>query len=254
MYRCRVKGIHAVRSRQYDAWRGTIPFMSTIARNVQEIEERMERACTRAGRARDTVRLMAVSKLQPPERIREAIDLGLRLFGESRVQETMSRVDLFPADAEVHLIGHLQRNKARDAAGFYHTVQSLDAVRTVEALNTRLIQVERRMNAFVEVNTSGEESKQGVTTWEELLQVAHAIQESSNLELTGLMTIGPISTDEGTLRKAFALLRTFRDRLQTEMAVTLGELSMGMSNDLEEAIMEGATMIRIGTSLFGDRS
>ena len=228
--------------------------MNTVADNLQIIEDRILRACTRAGRDRSAVRLMAVSKLQPPERIMDAIGLGLRLFGESRVQETLERGDLFPADAEVHLIGHLQRNKARDAAHLYKAVQSLDAVRTVEALEKRLAAAERTITAMVEVNTSGEESKQGVTEYEELLEVIRAVEESPHLDLNGLMTIGPISTDERTLRSAFALLRDLRDRVQTELGRDLPELSMGMSNDLEEALMEGSTMIRIGSALFGDRS
>lgn len=227
--------------------------MNTVAENLQIIEERILRACSRAGRERSTVRLMAVSKLQPPERIMDAIGLGLRLFGESRVQETLERGDLFPADAEVHLIGHLQRNKARDAARLYGAVQSLDAVRTVEALEKRLALEDRTISAMVEVNTSGEESKQGVTDYAGLLEVVRAIEDAPHLELNGLMTIGPISTVESTLRSAFSLLRTMRDRVQEELGRDLPELSMGMSNDLEEAVMEGSTMIRIGSALFGDR-
>lgn len=227
--------------------------MGIVAENLQEIEDRIQRSCSRAGRDRDSVRLMAVSKLQPEDRIREALDLGLRLFGESRVQETMSRIALFPADTEVHLVGHLQRNKTRDAAGFYHAVQSLDAKRTVEALESRLLQTERRMIALVEVNTSGEESKQGVTGYAELLEVARAVLAADHLDLTGLMTIGPISTSESELRTAFASLRDYRDRLERDLGMGLPELSMGMSNDLEEAILEGATMIRVGSALFGER-
>ncbi|TVR68087.1 MAG: YggS family pyridoxal phosphate-dependent enzyme [Spirochaetaceae bacterium] len=227
--------------------------MGVIAENLREIEEKIYLSCGRAGRDREAVRLMAVSKLQPEESIREALDLGLRLFGESRVQETMSRTSLFPEDAEVHLIGHLQRNKARDAASFYHAIQSIDAVRTVEALEMRLDQAGRTITAMVEVNTSGEESKQGVTTYEDLLEVARSVQEAKHMRLTGLMTIGPISTNEKILRTAFASLRDFRDRLERDLGAPLPELSMGMSNDLEEAILEGATMVRIGSSLFGER-
>ncbi len=228
--------------------------MGSIAENLQDIEDRIHRACARAGRDRASVRLMAVSKQQPPEKLLEALGCGIRLFGESRVQETMEKRTLFPDDAEVHLVGHLQRNKARDAAGFYDAVQSLDAVRTVEALETRLAAAERRITAMVEVNTSGEESKQGVWRYDELLQVAGAIENAPHLELNGVMTIGPISSDETVLRRAFAALREFRDRLENDLGHALPELSMGMSNDFEEAILEGATLVRIGTTLFGERS
>lgn len=225
-----------------------------VDKNLQQIEARISDACTRAGRDRTTVTLMAVSKRQPPEQIQEALDLGLRLFGESRVQETREKLHLFPDDAVIHLIGHLQRNKARDAAEMYHAVQSLDAVRTVTALESRLAENGRTLPVMIEVNTSGEESKQGVTSFDQLQTVAAAVLESQHMSLRGLMTIGPISRDEARLRHAFSGLRDFRDRLTGSLEVPLPELSMGMSNDLEAAILEGATLVRVGTALFGDRA
>lgn len=227
--------------------------MNAIAENLQEIEERILRSCNQAGRERDTVRLMAISKQQPHDRIRGAIEIGVRLFGENRVQETLEKLALYPDDAEIHLVGHLQRNKARDAATTYHGVQSLDAVRTVNALEARLAEVERTIPVLVEVNTSGEASKYGVTDYDGLRQVAVAIEACDHMHLNGLMTLGPFNADEVTLRNAFALLRTFRDRLQNEVGHTLPELSMGMSNDFEPAILEGATTVRIGNLLFGER-
>ena len=198
---------------------------------------------------------MAVSKRQSDERVSEAVALGLRLFGESRVQETREKISLFPADAEIHLVGHLQRNKARDAASLYHAVDSIDATRTAAALDARLAETNRRMSVLVEVNTSGEEQKHGVRTFEELVEVASSIVAAARLTMRGLMTIGPISRDELVLRRAFAMLRDYRDRLAPQMPDSeLPELSMGMSNDLEEAILEGATTIRVGTALFGERT
>ncbi len=228
--------------------------MSHVAENLARITDRIQDACQKGGRAPDEVRLMAVSKRQPVERIREAVAAGLRLFGESRVQETEARRDLFPEDAEIHLIGHLQRNKARDAARLYHAVDSIDAERTARALHDRLAEQERRMPILLEVNTSGEESKQGVCTYDQLTALVSAVTPLTALTITGLMTIGPISTDEGELRRAFASLRKFSERLARDFPnLPLSELSMGMSNDYEYAILEGATTVRVGTALFGAR-
>ncbi len=197
---------------------------------------------------------MAVSKRQPAERIEEAVELGLRLFGESRVQETAERRALFPDDAELHLIGHLQRNKARDAARLYAAVDSIDAERTARALNDRLQEAERNLPVLLEVNTSGEESKQGVRSYDELARLVEAVLPLPAVAIRGLMTIGPISTDEGRLRSAFATLREFSVKLSAEFPeATLSELSMGMSNDYHYAVMEGATTVRVGTALFGAR-
>lgn len=236
--------------------------MGIVADNLAQIQDEIATACTRAGRSIDAVRLMAVSKRQPVERLREAIATGIRLFGESRVQETAEKRSIFPADAEIHLIGHLQRNKSRDAARLYDAVDSIDAERTARALNDRLAEANEEgehslpvMPILLEVNTSGEESKQGVTTFDELEQLVDAILPLSRLTIRGLMTIGPISTDEKRLRRAFADLREYRDRLTTtHPELDLPELSMGMSNDFGYAILEGATTVRVGTSIFGERA
>lgn len=230
-----------------------LPGMSTVAENLELLEERIERACARAGRSRESLRLMAVGKRQPLERVREALELGLRLFGENRVQEMQSKREIFPEGVEVHLIGHLQRNKARDAALLFDAVQSLDAERTVRALEERVAALDRTMPVLVEVNTSGEASKYGVRDWEQLLGVALAVEDAPHLVLTGLMTLGPISDDESRLRDAFRSLRSFRERLEVETGRSLPELSMGMSNDIEAAVLEGSTLLRVGTALFGTR-
>ncbi|MFP4153302.1 MAG: YggS family pyridoxal phosphate-dependent enzyme [Alkalispirochaeta sp.] len=227
--------------------------MGSIRENIARIEERIRRACDAAGRAREGVRLMAVSKLQPEERIREAIGLGLRLFGESRVQETKSRRSLFPEDAEVHLIGHMQRNKAKDAVQLYTAIQSIDAIRTVDALVNARDETTPPIDLCIEVNTSGEESKYGVHGYDELRLLAEKIEETPGFALRGLMTIGPLTGDEPAIRHAFATLREMRDRLAGETGGTFPELSMGMSGDLEAAIIEGSTMVRVGTAIFGPR-
>ncbi len=217
------------------------------------VEERIANACVRAGRSRSSLRLMAVSKLQPAEKIVEAAAHGMRLFGESRVQETLTRRDVFPSDGEVHLIGHLQRNKARDAASLYHTIQSIDAARTVEAIAPHIEASGAAVTLYIEVNTSHEESKFGLRTFEEVYSLARRIEELPRFALRGLMTIGPFIEDRDRIRRAFAQLREFRDRLEERMSASYPELSMGMSDDLEEAVQEGSTMLRIGTAIFGSR-
>lgn len=228
--------------------------MDDIEARLADIRSRIADACARAGRPTDSVRLMAVSKRQPLDRIRAVVAGGVRLFGESRVQESVEKWDVFPPDAEVHLVGHLQRNKARDAARIYHAVDSIDAERTARALHGRLEELDRRMPVLVEVNTSGEESKQGVRSRAQLAELVDQLRTFPRLEIRGLMTIGPISRDERELRSAFAALREHRDWLTARHDdLTLPELSMGMSNDFEYAILEGATTVRVGTRLFGER-
>lgn len=228
--------------------------MSSVRDNIIQIEERIHNACIRAGRDRNSLRLMAVSKLQPLEKITEALEYGCRLFGESRVQETKSRRDLFPADAEVHLIGHLQRNKAKDAADLYDAVQSLDAIRTVDALERHLADRKEPLAVLIEMNTSGEASKDGVRSFDEVTALAERIEKSDRFHLEGLMTIGPFGAESDRIRRAFALLRESRDRLEAVMGKQYPELSMGMTDDMDEAVLEGSTMLRIGTAIFGRRS
>ena len=228
--------------------------MGVVAENIQRIEERMQNACTRTGRRREDVRLMAVSKRQPIDRIEEGIAAGLRLFGESIVQETKERIHLFPEDSSVHLIGHLQRNKAKDAAAMYGAVQSLDDERTVTALARRLEEMDKTIDAYIEMNTSGEDSKYGVGSYAELASLAEMIEKENRLRLVGLMTIGPLTDDERAIHSAFASLRDQKERLERELERALPELSIGMSQDLEIAIAEGSTMVRIGTGIFGDRA
>lgn len=198
---------------------------------------------------------MAVGKRQPDERIVEALSLGLRLFGESLVQETRNRIEIFPPDAQVHLIGHLQRNKAKDAARVYHAIQSIDSERTIEAIAPHLGALDRAIDVYIEVNSSGEQSKYGVADFDSILRLVDAIAEEPRLSLRGLMTIGPLTDSEPDIRRAFATVRGYRDRL-CDRIHELGELelSMGMSDDLEQAVQEGTTMVRIGTAIFGPRT
>ncbi|MBT8046443.1 MAG: YggS family pyridoxal phosphate-dependent enzyme, partial [Pontiella sp.] len=193
--------------------------------------------------------LLAVSKTKPPEAIREAADCGLRLFGENRVQEAQSKIPLCPSGLEWHLIGHLQTNKAKLAVRFFQMIHSVDSMKLLQALDAH---ADVTLPVLLQVNVSGEAAKFGMTP-DEVAGVIEAANRMQKVEVHGLMTIPPFSPDPEKTRVHFAALRDLRDRLQDETGTPLPELSMGMSHDLEVAIEEGSTWVRIGTDLFGKR-
>ena len=201
-------------------------------------------AAERAGRDPAGIRLIAVSKTFPADAIRAAFDAGQRDFGENRVQEGLAKIaELGGLDADIHLIGTLQRNKARHA-GAFASVQSIDSIRLAEAVSRRL---DRELEVLLEVNVAGEQSKSGFAPGD-LPDALPAIQALPNLDVAGLMTIAPIAADPEDARPVFRQLRELRDRLG------LRELSMGMSSDYAVAVEEGASMVRIGRAIFGERA
>lgn len=221
----------------------------TFADRLERVECRIQDACDKAGRERDSVTLLAVSKTKPPEAVREAVDCGLRLFGENKVQEAQSKVSMCPAGLEWHLIGHLQSNKAKVAANLFHMIHSVDSLKLLQALENH---ASTTLPVLLQVNIAGEAAKYGLKPDE----VAGAIEAANNMskcEVLGLMLIPPFSPDPEKTRAHFSNLRKLRDQLQDETGTPLPELSMGMSHDLEVAIEEGSTWIRIGTDLFGKR-
>jgi pyridoxal phosphate enzyme (YggS family) len=222
----------------------------TFSERLAEVEQRIVAACGKAGRARDSVRLLAVSKTKPPEAVQEAADCGLRLFGENRVQEAQSKIPLCPDGLEWHLIGHLQTNKAKVAAGLFQMVHSVDSLKLLHALDAH---ADVTLPVLLQVNVSGEAAKFGMDP-EEVAGVIEAANQMSRCEVHGFMTIPPFSPDPEKTRVHFTALRELRDRLQEETGTPLPELSMGMSHDLEVAIAEGSTWVRIGTDLFGRRN
>jgi len=216
----------------------------SLENRLQQVRERIENACARAGRRPETVRLLAVTKVFGPEAIREAWALGLREFGENYVQE-MERKAPVLADLEgarFHLIGHLQSNKTKKAAQLFASVDTVDSAK----LAARLDAEATPLDAMIEVKLSEEEAKSGANP-AELPQIVSAIRSSANLTLGGLMTVPPWSEDPELSRPYFAKLRELAERFG------IPGLSMGMSNDLEVAIEEGATWVRVGTALFGRR-
>ncbi|WP_041866070.1 YggS family pyridoxal phosphate-dependent enzyme [Sediminispirochaeta smaragdinae] len=226
-----------------------------IAGNIARIQDEIAEAAHKAGRDPGDIQLMAVTKTHPFEDVLAAYQAGIRLFGENRVQEAVGKYTLpLPADMKLHMIGHLQSNKVKQIVPFVQCVESIDKVATAEELNKRAQVSGKSIDIMFEVNTSGEVSKNGFSEYEELSDALGAVLELAALRVTGLMTIGPLGGDEGQIRNAFILLRSMSDRLSTEYPqVELRELSMGMSGDFPIAVAEGATIVRVGTAIFGRR-
>lgn len=219
------------------------------------VEERIASACGRAGRDRAEVKLMAVSKMHPAVAIQEASVAGVRLFGENRVQEFEAKRAGLPGDLEVHLIGHLQSNKAAKAAGIFSGVDTVDSLRLLERLNDSARQLNRQLPVLLEIKLSGEATKSGFDpAGDELRQVLERVADLEHAQVRGLMTIAPLDEDPESARGCFRRLRGLRDEWSRRYSgVNLEELSMGMSSDFEIAIEEGSTLVRIGTALFGAR-
>jgi pyridoxal phosphate enzyme (YggS family) len=226
--------------------------VSALAANLQIIQGRIAAACERAQRDPASVELMAVSKNHPPEAVSEAVCLGLTLFGESRVQEARVKIPECPGRARWHFIGHLQSNKSRDAVALFQRIESVDSIALARELQKQAEKQSRRLPILLEVNVAGEASKFG---WNPaaVLDALPELHSFSRLELQGLMTIAPYSTDPERVRPVFRRLRELRDAAADRLGTPLPVLSMGMSGDLEVAIEEGSTVVRIGTALFGER-
>ncbi len=228
--------------------------MPRIDENLALIQQQIAEAARKAGRNPEDVKLLAVSKTFPAADILEAFQAGQFRFGENRVQELASKVPALPDTLEWHLIGHLQSNKAAKAAEFASWIHSVDSAQLASKIGTAAKNLSRTVNVLLEVNISGEESKFGLHAFDDVKQVAEAVLTESSLRLRGLMTMAEFNAEESRIRATFAGLRAMRDRLETELRVPLPELSMGMSSDFEAAIAEGATLVRIGTAIFGGRS
>lgn len=223
----------------------------SIRDNLEMIETRIVAACKAAGRNRDEVKLVAVSKTKPADAVLEAAGAGQILFGENKVQEAQSKIPLCPGHLQWHLIGHLQSNKARIAAsGLFRMIHSVDSEKLLRTLDEYAAVP---LPVLIQVNVSGEGSKEGCTP-EEAVALIEAANQCSKVEVHGLMTIPPFTPDPEKARIHFSNLRKLRDQLQQETGTPLPELSMGMSHDFEIAIAEGSTYIRIGTDIFGGRS
>lgn len=226
-----------------------------IAENYNKIQDRIFQTCEKVGRNPKEVKLLPVSKVHPISTLQEAIDVGIKVFGESKVQEAEQKINFFVKEIEWHLIGHLQTNKAKKAVELFDFIHSVDSFKLAKELNKHSMKLGKKTNIFLQVNTSREESKSGVLV-ENLEELATKVSSLEFLRVNGLMTIGEFSQDEKVVRNCFVTLRNALERLNSAKIFTepLAELSMGMSNDFEIAIEEGATIIRVGTSIFGQRN
>lgn len=229
------------------------PAAAQLRRRLRQVRDRVAAAAARSGRRGDAVRVMAVTKTQPRAALEAAAAAGLHLLGENRVQEAAAKLDPPLPGAEVHLIGHLQRNKARAAARLFHTVQSIDKLTTAQALQDALVTTEGAMDVLLELNTSGEAAKHGFADAAELRRALEAIARLDRLQVRGLMTMAVWSADAGAVRGCFRTLRRLFEELAPDRP-GFDTLSMGMSGDFEIAVEEGATLVRLGTVLFGPRA
>lgn len=233
-------------------------FSVPISENINRIQEQIAVAAERAGRRAEEVALMAVTKTHPAEKIREAYNAGLRLFGENRVQEFAGKaaaVNQLPG-AEWHMIGHLQTNKAGKTVELFNAVDSVDSLKLAEKLNNAAQSAGKKLPVLIEINIGGEEAKSGVATNSaELERLLTAAQRLESLSFRGLMTVPPFTDDPQGARPYFRRLRKLRETIAARKlpAISIDALSMGMSHDFEVAIEEGSTCVRVGTAIFGAR-
>jgi hypothetical protein len=229
-----------------------------LAENIAMVRERMNAAAIRAGRNVDDVTLMAVSKTVPPDLVRAAYMAGVRVFGENRVQEFAEKVDALRdlSNAEWHMIGHLQTNKAAKAVELFDTVDSINSLRLAQRVNYVAQQAGKKLGVLIEINVGGEAAKTGVAPEsQELEKILQAASSLEHLEIRGLMTIPPLTDNPQEARPYFRKVRDLQRQISDRAlpSLSMNVLSMGMSHDFEIAIEEGSTCVRLGTAIFGER-
>ena len=220
--------------------------------NLEKIQQRIRAACVCAGRDENSTLLLAVSKTHPVETIQEAVNCGQIFFGENKIQEAKAKIPLCPGKALWHFIGHLQSNKVHDAVEFFEMIQSVDSLNLAREISKRCEQAAKTMPLLLEVNVAGETSNFGYKP-EQLLNELREINLLRRIEIQGLMCVPPWSSEAEKSRPHFRRLRELKLQCEEILGVPLPHLSMGMSGDFEIAIEEGATIVRIGTALFGER-
>ncbi len=223
-----------------------------IAENLARVREQIAQAAAKARRAVDEIELVAITKTHPAEKVREAVEAGQTLFGESRVQEARAKIPELPSNLRWHFVGHLQKNKIRHALPLFELIHSVDSLALAEDINRIAEEEGLHPRVLLEVNVAGEGSKFGFSP-EKLRDQMEGLLALPRLSILGLMTIPPLAEEAEASRKYFVQLRELRDRLQTEFRVDLAQLSMGMTQDFPVAIEEGATLVRVGTAIFGER-
>ena len=227
--------------------------MSSITENLERVRLQIAQTAAKVGRAVDEIELVAISKTHDAVKVREAIEAEQRLFGESRVQEARVKIPELPSNLRWHFVGHLQKNKIRHALPLFELIHSVDSLALARDINRIAEEDGLHPRILLEVNVAGEGSKFGFTP-EKLREDLENLLALPRLSILGLMTIPPIADEAEASRKYFVELRELRDRLQTEFHVDLAQLSMGMTQDFAIAVEEGATLVRVGTAIFGERS
>ena len=226
-----------------------------VKEQLEEVEQRITAACERAGRKRDDVTLIAVSKTKPVEVLQEAYDAGVRIFGENKVQELIDKYEVLPKDIQWHMIGHLQRNKVKYVADKVALIHSVDSFRLAKTIDQEGEKIGRVIPLLIEVNVAQEETKFGVSV-EDTLPLISEISTLSHVEIRGLMTIAPYVEDPEENRPVFRKLKQLSVDIKDKNMnnVYMDILSMGMTNDYQVAVEEGATLVRVGTGIFGERN
>jgi len=224
----------------------------SVAKAFENVQAVIREACEKASRRVDEVEIIGVTKTHGPDVVREAWEAGIRTLGENKVQEAAAKIPECVSGPEWHLIGHLQRNKVRPALELFSVIHSVDSLRLAEQLERVAEEAGHRPQVLLEINVSGEASKDGLRP-EQAAEVIDYLMACRNLTWTGLMTLAPFCPDPEQTRPVFAALRELRDRWERDYGIGLPNLSMGMSNDYRIAVEEGATWLRLGTALFGDR-
>jgi pyridoxal phosphate enzyme (YggS family) len=227
--------------------------MSAVTENLERVREQIMQAATKAGRAVDDIDLVAISKTHDAERVRAAYEAGQTLFGESRVQEARAKIPELPSSLRWHFVGHLQKNKIRQALPLFELFHSVDSLGLAQEMNRVAEDAGMHPRVLLEVNVSGEGSKFGFSP-DKLRADMESLLGVSRLTIEGLMTIPPLAPEAEGSRRYFAQLRELRDALEKEFDVKLPQLSMGMTNDFPVAVEEGATLVRVGTAIFGERA
>lgn len=226
--------------------------MAKIQENLERVRERIAQAAAKAGRAVDEIELVAITKTHDAEKVREAIEGGHTLFGESRVQEARVKIPELPSNLRWHFVGHLQKNKIRHALPLFELIHSVDSLALAQDMNRVAEEEGSHPRVLLEVNMAGEGSKFGFQP-DKLREQMETLLALNRLSILGLMTIAPLAPEAEASRKYFVQLRELGDRLQIEFHVDLTQLSMGMTNDFAIAVEEGATLVRVGTAIFGER-
>ena len=228
-----------------------------IHERILRLNESIQQATDKSNRNLDQIQVVAISKTNSADAVQEAFNAGQNIFGENRVQEAIEKMEELQnfTQLEWHLVGHLQKNKARFCPGRFQWIHSMESLELAKRLEKACLEQKQNINVLIQVNLSGEDSKSGLGNWDQLISLSEEIMKMEKIELRGLMTMPSPNQGEVKTRKVFSMLREMQLKLQSTLDVpNIDQLSMGMTSDYEWAIMEGATMIRVGSAIFGPRN